>query len=203
MRFVLLATSLVLLTPSATNAARAQRAPDHAITFGVFGGRTETVIRGNAPSIYGTNIHAGALAEVRTPVRWLALRVDGNFQRLGRDVVDVTDVNGSTLYQFNRHVDVIAASANVVARLPEMPSRVQPYAIAGVTAFRTQARVFQASGPALSVTSDKSVLHQFSPNVGLGVDAPLGRAQLFVEARYARMGPVIGLLPISLGIKWR
>lgn len=200
MRFALFATALALFN---TNAARAQRAPDRAVTFGVFGGRTETVIQGSATSTYGPNIHVGALAEFRTPVRWLALRADGGFQRLERDVVDVTDVNGSTLYQFNRHVDVLAASANVVARVPAIQSRVQPYAIAGVTAFRMQSRVFQASDPSLSVTSTKSVEHQFSPNIGLGMDAPLGRAQLFVEARYARMGPVIGLLPISLGIKWR
>ena len=200
MRFALFATTLALFS---TNAALAQRAPDCAVTFGVFGGRTATVTSGDAPPIYDANIHGGALAEFRTPVRWLALRADGSVQRLGRDVIDVTDVNGSTLYQYNQHVDVMAASANAVARLPALRSRVQPYAIAGVTAFRTKSRVFQASGPSLSVGEYQSVRHQFSPNVGLGVDAPLGRAQLFVEARYARMGPVIGLLPISLGIKWR
>lgn len=200
MRFALFAISLVCIT---TSTALAQRAPDRAVTFGVFGGRTATVTSGDVPPTYDANVHGGALAEFRTPVRWLALRADGSIQRLGRDVIDVTDVNGRTLYQFNQHVDVMAASANAVARLPALRSRFQPYAIAGVTAFRTKSRVFQASGPSLSVDAYATVQHQFSPNIGLGVDAPLGRAQLFVEARYARMGPVIGLLPISVGMKWR
>lgn len=37
----------------------------------------------------------------------------------------------------------------------------------------------------------------------LGVDAPLGRARVFGEARYARVSPGFRLVPLSFGVRLR
>ncbi len=200
MRFSFFAASFVVIYAAP---ALAQRAPDRAVTFGAFGGSTAPVTRGDAPQIYDAGMHAGVLAELRTPLRWLALRADGSYQRLGTGARQLVDGTGQTLGQLFSHASVMTASANVVARAPGLRTLVQPYAVAGVTVFRVQSRVSQSGGPSLGPLGAGQVVHSHSANVGLGLEAPLGRTQLFVEARYARMGPATGLLPLSLGVKFR
>jgi hypothetical protein len=187
---------------AAPAAALAQSAVDHPLSVGVLAG-------GTLPSgelsraAYDPGFHVGALAQYQpSSVRWLAARVDGSYRRLGSGSQDVVDENGAVVGRLTTATSIVSAAASVVARVPGLRSTVQPYALAGVAAYRLRPHLTSSSGASF-VFPDSPVVRSYGSTFGLGLDAPVGRASAFAEARYERVGDNLRLVPLSLGVRIR
>lgn len=199
MRALLFASVMVCLCP---DAAFAQRAAERNVTFGAFGGGTLPVATGGAQGLYESGAHAGALAEIKTPLRWLGIRVDGSYLRQATVDQDVVDGNGQLLGQLRTRVTFLSGSAGLIVRIPNLRSVVQPYALAGATTFRAQSRLTSSGGLSIGPMTTGPVVRSHGFNAGLGLEAPAGQARIFVEARYMRVSNGVGQLPLSVGVKY-
>jgi hypothetical protein len=195
-----LAAALLCAAPAAALAQPSSA--DHPFSVGVLAG-------GTLPSgelsraAYDPGFHVGALAQYQpASVRWLAVRVDGSYRRLGGGTQDVTDENGAVVGRLTMATSIVSAGASVVVRVPGLRSAVQPYALAGVAAYRLRPHLTSSDGASF-VFPDSPVVRNYGNTFGLGLDAPVGRASAFAEARYERVGDNLRLVPLSLGVRIR
>jgi hypothetical protein len=191
------AAAVVCATP-----ALAQDTQQHLLSVGVMGGGTlpaGQLSRGAVDPGY----QVGALAQIRTPLRWLALRVDGTYGRMGGGTEDVVDETGARIGHIGFGMSVASASANVVARVPGLHSAVQPYALAGMATYRLQSYITEFEAPIDIPIGSFKPGHVHGAQLGLGLDAPVGRARAFAEVRYERVGPYLRIMPVGVGVRIR
>jgi hypothetical protein len=130
------------------------------------------------------------------------VRVDGSYRRLGGGAQDVVDENDVVVGRLTTTTSIVSAAASLVARVPGLRSAVQPYALAGVAAYRLRPHLASSSGASF-VFPDSPSIRNYGSTFGLGLDAPVGRASAFAEARYERVGDNLRLVPLSLGVRIR
>lgn len=195
-----LASALFVSTLGSAVAAQDSRAS--ALTLGITAGRSTPV--GNITNeIYDSGFQLGGLAELRMPVSWLAVRVDGDYQRLGTSPFITTNPLGDVIGGGHVSTGMFSGTASLVMRVPNLGSSVRPYGLAGFGSYWLRQHL------SMSIPSDpaaaRNETHSTRVNgydAGLGLEAPLGRGVIFGEAKYQYVGPgPLRFLPISLGVR--
>jgi opacity protein-like surface antigen len=186
-----------VLLAAAPMAAAAQPRQAPPVAIGALSGAS--VVTSETRDSYDTGLQLGALAELRTPVDWLAVRLDLGYRHFGMESFSATDQNGRpTGEEYHQRMQMLSGTADVVVRIPDFRARVRPYALAGVGRYRRSYRIEASRGGELGSASFSSN----GLNAGLGLDAALTRVTVFTEARYERLRHAqLGLVPISVGIR--
>jgi hypothetical protein len=177
--------------------ASAQHDDPPMITLGVFAG--PSVPAGRTDVLYHRGYHVGGLAELRTPIPALGVRLDVGYRHFGMPRVTITDLSGiPTGEQLVASMGMLTGTANVVLRVPGLRSAVQPYAMGGAGLFRQRVRLTSTT----TTYDGSSVRTLRGVDAGLGLEAALARVTLFTEARYERIGPgPLRFVPLSLGFR--
>jgi hypothetical protein len=166
-RFLALAGVLAAL-PLAPLAAQSP------VSLSVAGGASVPV--GAFGDAVNTGWHATAALGLSWPMQPISVRLEGGYHRLALG-------GGGGGYQ-----SVIPVTANIAYRVPSAGSRLAPYVIAGLGAYR-----FQCSSGGICPSATK-----FGWNAGVGTKLYLLGFRSFLEARYEHAGGA-GWFPVSLG----
>lgn len=178
------------------------------MSFGVLAGGSFPVGEWSR-AVYDPGYHVGALAELRLPGRWVALRIDGTYQRLGMGRVALPSDRGAPSGRVAVSTGrVLSGLAGTVFRLPGLRTRVRPYALAavGLSRLRVERRI---EGGATPADASEVVSGAAAPNwelgaaAGVGADLRVGRATFFAEGRYQRARSYLDLVPLSVGVRVR
>ena len=196
-RFALVSV-LVASTIVSTAPAQTAKLPDVAV--GLFAGMSGPV--GTTDASFGNGYQLGGLAEFRTPLSWLGVRIDAGYQGLGSSALQATDSGGHPIASEHVSTSLFSGTASLTFRVPNLHTAVRPYATAGWGSYWLREH---------SVTSDDSgrlltnATHRVNGvDTGLGLEAPLAHLVVFAEARYQNIGPApLRFVPISLGLRSR
>jgi hypothetical protein len=177
----------------------AQASHDALVSVGVFAGGSLPTGR-MSRLVYDPGSHIGGLAELRLPTRWVRLRVDGAYHRLGMGSQVIMDATGRPTGEIMADTRLASTIASAVVR-PPVHSPVQPYALLGIGVSRLRTHWRGEGADVASGSSDPR--WESNASAGLGIDARVGRAVLFAEARYQRVSPAVRLMPLSIGVRAR
>ena len=196
MRLPRLAIHSVLLA-AVPIVATAQRREAPPVAVGALSGAS--VVTSEPGDSYRTGVQVGALAELRTPVDWLAVRLDLGYRHFGMQSFSAIDQNGRpTGEEYRQRMRLLSGTADVVVRIPDLRARVRPYALAGVGRYRRAYRIAASDGREIGSARFSSN----GVNAGAGLEAALTRVTVFAEARYERVRHAqLGLVPIDIGIR--
>lgn len=183
--------------------AVAQTWQPSALSFGLIAGRSTPV--GTASSFYRSGYQLGGLAELRLPVSWIAMRVDGGYQALGSWTFPLIDPSGATIGGGRTTFGMFSGTASAVLRVPNLHSAVRPYGLASFGSYWLHNHASWAiSGRDATPSSGRETRRTNGSDVGVGLEAPLAHAVLFAETRYQRVGPApFRFVPISAGVRLR
>jgi opacity protein-like surface antigen len=186
-----------ILLAAVPTVAAAQRRQAPPVAIGALSGAS--VVTSEPGDSYGTGVQVGALAELRTPVDWLAVRLDLGYRHFGMESFSAIDQNGRpTGEQYRQRMRLLSGTADVVVRIPDLRTRVRPYALAGVGRYRRAYRIEPSGGGEAGSASFSSN----GVNAGAGLEAALSRVTVFAEARYERLRHAqLALVPISVGVR--
>ncbi len=188
-------TLLSLVLASALAAvAPAQTSEPSAVSLGITGG--ESVPTGSGRDSYRNGFQFSGLAEVRTPVSWIAIRIDGGYQGLAVKPLEGFDpVTNTTVTSTPLASRLFSGTVNLALRAPHLQTAIRPYALLGFGRYWLD----QGHPPGIG---QNTILGMNGPDAALGLEAPLTRAVIFVEARYQRL-PYASLrfVPISVGLR--
>ena len=101
------------------------------------------------------------------------------------------------------HTDMSLLSGTVggVVRVPGLRSAVQPYATAAFGLGRIGSAI-KVSGNVPPLPEKGPTTREKVASAGLGLETALGgRATLFTEARYLRVGPALRFVPLGVGVR--
>jgi len=199
MRFNRFAAAALLAVPAL---AAAQDAAEHTLSVGVLAGGTFPTGR-LSRQLYDPGYQIGALAQAWTPLRWLGVRVDGSYRRTSLGRQQIVDQQGIPHGTVSVDVSFRTLAASVVARAPGLRSPLQPYALAGYGTYGLRGEVTHSDDPTLAPNGRGDFRYVHGAHVGLGVDAPVGRARAFVETRYEHVGPSLRFMPVDVGVRLR
>lgn len=147
---------------------------------------------------------AGAvrIRPVNSPV---SLRVEVQYARFGLDPQDRIELGGEAPVIADGHASILDGTANALLALPAA-SRVHPYLIGGVGAYRLSSDIgyTYVGGHALLNGAPSPSQTKFGLNGGAGLDFSIGALHSFVEARFHSVfiqGRNVNFIPITLGVK--
>lgn len=179
-------------------AAAAQGSGPSGLSFGITAGRSTPA--GNTSDFYGSGYQLGGLAELRTPLSWLAVRLNGGYQQLGSSTFQFVDSSGDVTGEGRTTTGLFSGTVSLAIRVPHLQTRVRPYALATVGSYWLHQRAsWDGAAPPHSLSSTTRVN---GAEAGLGLEAPLAHAVIFAEARYQHVGPgPLRFVPISVGLR--
>lgn len=158
---------------------------------------------GKTGDFYGSGYQFGGLAELRTPLSWVAVRLDGGYQRLGSSIFHAVDTTGTVTADGHETTGLYSGTVSLAIQVPHLQTGVRPYALATVGSYWLHQRVlFVARNGATAPTSFSNMPRVNGAEAGLGLEAPLARVLIFAEARYQHIGPgPLLFVPVSVGLR--
>ena len=190
---------LLLSVPVFSSAAQRPIGP---VSLGVSAGLSTP--QGDTRGFFDRGAQFGALADVRTALPWLLVRVDGSWQSLGRGQQQIISVDDGEVAQADYRSGMISGAVSIGIRPPDLDWPVRPYMLAGLGSywFRTAIDFPAFAGqPAIAETRTgrTSGMH-----LGVGLEAPVSRMVFFVEGRVQRVGETPNnFVPLSVGLRLR
>ena len=142
----------------------------------------------------------GAGLELRTPLSWLAVRVDGGYQRYAVKGIEV----GTVLR--DGHTRTLLGTGSVVVRTPAILGPVRPYLLAGAGVYALRERMQltnTGSGVVTHIESDN--VRQPGVHAGAGLSFAAGPVAVFAEARYQNITKVLypaRVVPLTVGVRF-
>lgn len=177
--------ALVLLVVPA--AGRAQAMQPH---FGVGAGLTFPTGDYHADAAAaGEGFAAGwqgmALVEFTLPASQVELRVDGTYGRNHANDKRTADLTGAFGVPVDEKTRLLSGNADVVYEF-RPSSVVKPYVLAGIGVYSVKLSIIFSSGGGRDAS-----LTKVGWNAGGGIRYGVGRANLFLEARYCRVARIL------------
>jgi len=194
-RFALVA---VLVAGSVVSTARAQSAKLPEISAGIMTGMSTPV--GRAAEGFRNGYQLGGLAEFRTPVSWVGVRLDAGYQGLGSYAFQITDSAGHSIGDARFTTRLFSGTAGLTFRVPNLHTAVRPYATAGWGSYWLRQHLVAPDNLGRLLTNSTRRVN--GVDTGFGLEAPLARLMVFAEARYQSLGAApLRFVPISLGLR--
>jgi len=186
---------ITFLLSSVALAVAPAQSSSRPVSLGVEGGWSAPA--GSAQA-FKRGYQLGGLAEFRTPLAWIAIRVDGGYQSLGSTTAAATDLAGNVIASERTVSGLFSASANLALRAPNLHTAVRPYALVGVGSYWLHSR----SSPASTFTLNEPTRWFNGSDAAVGLEASFARVVAFTEARYQSLaGTPRRFVPITLGLR--